>query len=612
MGSWVSWLLFGFGLWRDYSNPVIITEPSTSTGQLIFFETFENGWVNFVDGGKNTKINTNTGYGTDSASLQIQKKGKTSRATTKNEYTISTYSEVQVSFYFKTRNVESGQKFFLKYSVDGGEIWKNMKVFKEGRDYENNGDWVKHNASYERESGVTKIMLRFQTKFARREQKVYIDNVEFSGLPTCKSWCVKHSQRWLQKCSWESSCGGCDQCTMPQVIREVTVGFSPPFNDWTGDDLGHSFDPGSHQFPPTFTDWNGDGKLDFFYNNHIRKNYAADFDFGLSSEKGVDSTTLGIEFLSIGNKTFVDGDSEVIDHDCHGSTFADMDGDGILDLLVSVGGGRGTASSFRNDNILFWGEETAGGDFRLVGGREAAVAAGIQCSDCRGRHMFVTDVNRDGLLDVFPVSDTRLDAVHSPTPLLLNNGDRTFTEHPPFQEFTRSILLTDADGDGHAQEYMALRGTCFRDPAVFDHSTWPHNDFCEVHPEKTTAIYKYDPDVNEMVLISPEYRRTLEDEQYAPSNKEAAYDSVSGDFDFDQKADQIVLFTDKMVFYYSSDRTGGELPLYNEDLDQVGSSEMNIPCSRSGRVLRLVDLDMDGQMELVLFLSRNQVQVLGN
>ena len=59
-----------------------------------------------------------------------------------------------------------------------------------------------------------------------------------------------------------------------------------------------------------------------------------------------------------------------------------MDGDGLSDLLISVGGGRGEGVGKWNDNLLFWGDETSDGDFRLVGGREAAVAAGVQCSNC--------------------------------------------------------------------------------------------------------------------------------------------------------------------------------------------------------------------------------------
>merc|ERR1712100_15865 len=115
--------------------------------QQIFFENFENGWDLFYDGGINAKINSKQGYGKNSASLLIRKKGSKARATTTNEYTISTYSEVKVSFYFKTANIVDGQKFFLKYSVDNGATWKNMKVLEIGVDYQDNGIWTEQSAS---------------------------------------------------------------------------------------------------------------------------------------------------------------------------------------------------------------------------------------------------------------------------------------------------------------------------------------------------------------------------------------------------------------------------------------------------------------------------------
>jgi len=399
----------------------------------------------------------------------------------------------------------------------------------------------------------------------------------------------------------------------PHSIRpffaDVTHEVNPPSNNWGGDDLAHSFRPGLFHFSASFPDWNNDGFLDYFHNNHYKMNFAADFDFGLSRPGSRDasyniSTNGSRTFHSIGQDTFVDTDKKQMDHDCHGSTFADIDGDGLLDLLISVGGGRGALDSVRNDNLLFWGNQSQGEDTqaRLVGGREAARAARIEGANARGRFMLVTDANQDGKLDVFPVSDVRVDDILAPTPLLFNNGNRTFSNHLEMQEYTRTILLTDADGDGHAQEYMVFRSTCFRDPSFGEYPE-SHHEFCSTRPEKTTAIYKYDPSKKQMILISPPYHRSQRNQVYTPWNNAAAIDSISGDFDHDEKADQIVLFKDKIVFYYSSDRIAGQMPLYNEDLGQSGSSEMNVPCSTNAMAVRAADIDNNGKLELIIMCS---------
>ena len=419
----------------------------------------------------------------------------------------------------------------------------------------------------------------------------------------CQNWChsSKHANTpWSTKCDW-NACKGCESCTGDKqsaavvFLKDVTLEISFPANNWDGDDMMHSFRPTSHHFAASFPDWDNDGFLDYFHNNHVRMNYTTDFDFGLSRPATND---IGRMFHSIGHDTFVDTDELQMFHDCHGSTFADMDGDGLLDLLISVGGGRGEGVGEQQDNLLFWGDQ---GDNlpRLVGGREAAKAAGVECPNCRGRYMLVTDANRDGKLDVLPVSDLRVDNLLTPTVLLLNSGNRSFNTALEMQEFTRTILLTDADGDGHAQEYMVFRSTCFRDPS-FGKYPESHHEFCSTRPEKTTAIYKFDPAQNQMILISPPYHRSQSDQVYTPWNNEAAIDAVSGDFDLDQKADQIVLFLDKIVFYYSSDRVAGELPLYNEDFDQSGSSEMNVPCSSEAVAIRAADIDMSGKLKLII------------
>mmetsp|Transcript_2510 Transcript_2510/g.4560 ORF Transcript_2510/g.4560 Transcript_2510/m.4560 type:complete len:760 (-) Transcript_2510:174-2453(-) len=430
---------------------------------------------------------------------------------------------------------------------------------------------------------------------------------ETMALP-CKNWChsLQHaSTPWSTKCNWKN-CKGCDSCKeeVKPFFMDVTLEVNHPSNNWDGDDLNHSFRPGLFHFSASFPDWDNDGFLDYFHSNHWKMDYAADFDFGMSRPGATDTLSGGgvRMFHSIGHDTFVDTDKEQMFHDCHGATFADMDGDGLLDLLISAGGGRGTWDwdSVQNDNLLFWGDKSQGDTLaRLTGGREAARAAGVECANCRSRFMLVTDANRDGKLDVFPISDVRVDDFLTPTPLLLNNGNRTFSNHLEMQEYTRTILLTDADGDGHAQEYMVFRATCFRDPSFGEHPE-SHHEFCSTRPEKTTAIYKFDDEKNQMILISPTYHRSQSNQVYTPWNNVAVIDSISGDFDFDQKADQIVLFRDKIVFYYSSDRLAGQLPLYNEDLGQSGSSEMNVPCSKTAFAIRAADIDNDGKLELII------------
>ena len=433
--------------------------------------------------------------------------------------------------------------------------------------------------------------------------------IEMAAQP-CKKWC--HSSQhattsWSIKCDWKN-CKGCDPCLAGVAhlfFTDVTLEVSSPSNHWDGDDLAHSFRSGLFHFSASFLDWNDDGFLDYFHNNHYKMNYATDFDFGLSrpGAGATDDYSGSRIFYSIGRDVFIDTDQKQMNHDCHGSTFADMDGDGLLDLLISVGGGWGALDSIVNDNLLFWGDRYPGqGEdtvTRLVGGREAARDAGVECANARGRFMLVTDANRDGKLDLFPVSDVRVDNILAPTPLLLNNGNRTFSSHLEMQEYTRTILLTDADGDGHAQEYMIFRATCFRDPSFGEYPE-SHHDFCSTRPEKTTAIYKFNPSANKMNLISPPYHRSQSNQAYTPWNNKAAIDSVSGDFDFDEKADQIVLFHDKIVFYYSSDRIAGQLPLYNEDLGQSGSSEMNVPCSTKAVAIRVADIDNNGKLDLIV------------
>jgi hypothetical protein len=131
--------------------------------------------------------------------------------------------------------------------------------------------------------------------------------------------------------------------------------------------------------------------------------------------------------------------------DQHGTGWADFDGDGALDLYVSVGAGRGLATKA---NRLYRGDGK--GHFNDV-----AVAAGAIDPTGRSRALAWLDVDRDGDADLV------LANYASPDRLYLNRGDGTFedaSERVGLASFSGTRLAwADYDGDGYPD--LLLGGT---------------------------------------------------------------------------------------------------------------------------------------------------------
>jgi hypothetical protein len=116
------------------------------------------------------------------------------------------------------------------------------------------------------------------------------------------------------------------------------------------------------------------------------------------------------------------------------------------------------------------------------------------------------------------------------------------------------------------------------------------------------AVYKYDELSKKMVDIATQYKNVSADKDKQPPccphgsfSAEAdchAKSIVSGDFDGDLLADQIVLYGTKMEFYFSTDRSPGVLPI---DPSYIGAV-INIPCFAES--FRLIDLNNDGIEEI--------------
>lgn len=134
-------------------------------------------------------------------------------------------------------------------------------------------------------------------------------------------------------------------------------------------------------------------------------------------------------------------------------------------------------------------------------------------------------MNGDGLIDIFAVQSRRKDNTIAPGVLLINQGDRTWKPDTSMMEYATSMTVTDADGDGVANEVMISRGFCFpqrstsgidKDYEQLGTFNDEVKDFCKTRPVGTTAIYKWNDSKKKMVEISPNYFNVSSDSDKQP------------------------------------------------------------------------------------------------
>eukprot|EP00927_Polykrikos_kofoidii_P053787 TRINITY_DN4833_c0_g2_i1.p1 TRINITY_DN4833_c0_g2~~TRINITY_DN4833_c0_g2_i1.p1 ORF type:complete len:692 (-),score=80.15 TRINITY_DN4833_c0_g2_i1:601-2484(-) len=359
---------------------------------------------------------------------------------------------------------------------------------------------------------------------------------------------------------------------------------------------------------PVFPDFNGDGVPDFFYHNHYRSSPEFDWDLGISF--GNNTIASGRAFwASSGQDVFESTEREGIEQtfippDTHGTAILDIDRDGMLDMYISTGGGMGMASGPQKNAMMFWGEKANNTlQQKLRGGRDVAAACDVHNEDSRGRFTYFADFDDDGLLDLVFSNAVRVDGANKFGYAMMNKGARRFEKHQELQEYISTMVLTDADGDGHARELVIQRARCLPMegtggvPAA--NPSRKRLQFCEKRPEGSTVVYSYNSTSRKFEQMSREFTRSTR------GDRPAARSMQTGDFDGDLKADLLVLFPFSISFYLSGSRSAGKLP--------VGRPTFNLTWNESdcnARALRVADFDMDGREELLVMCARHGTHML--
>lgn len=447
-------------------------------------------------------------------------------------------------------------------------------------------------------------------------------------IDSCKNWCGTMSHCQLAGCQDCLFCKNlllkCPIVTFKDETNEVFRYDSEFWGKWK-----HSNKPYFHSGPPVFVDMNDDNLLDFFnpMHGHPSPNqFENRMEIGIAA--GANSEAYHLQNHSERIICTDKPDCNLEGIDAHGSVVVDLDGDGNLDVLISNGGGFGSAvmnpDNPKFDNWLFWGEsrrnETTGEIITVfLGGRDVARKAGVNMPLGRSRFNYLFDANNDGMLDIFTSQDRRSSNMIKPGILLINQGNRTWREDTAMMEYSRAMMVTDADGDGFAQEFLLNRSFCypFRNGPGVDESKpelGPYSQeikqFCHRRPVGTNAIYRFNHTTKQIEEISKKYKHfwagqkwtkpCCQNGSYDTSNDCNAVSMTSGDFDNDQRADHILLFSSKLVFFFSSDRPVGKLP---DNAEHIGL-EIKLPsyCNK-GRSVQVVDLNNDGTEEILVSCS---------
>ena len=204
------------------------------------------------------------------------------------------------------------------------------------------------------------------------------------------------------------------------------------------------------------TDINGDGYPDLYLGRH--------------------ALYTGQLFVNDGSGHFGElAPGTFIKRDRHSCTWADVNGDGLVDGYCTIGTHFGTTT---NPNEL-WIQQPAGGFIDM------AASYGVEDIYGRGRTTTFIDVNHDAYPDLFVVNDSpRPDGIPTSNRLFINQGGTSFRSAPEYgvdQELGTTpgggcAQAIDANGDGWqdllactsagVRLYLNVQGTGFVDASV--------------------------------------------------------------------------------------------------------------------------------------------------
>jgi len=141
---------------------------------------FESGWDGWTDGGSDCyRYNGSRSY-EGSKSIRIRDNSGTKSAMTSSNYDLSSYTSVDVEFYFYPNSMENGEDFWLRYY--NGSSWTTVASWARGTSFNNNTFYTTTvTLSSANFTFPSNAQFRFQCDASGNADRIYIDAVTISA-----------------------------------------------------------------------------------------------------------------------------------------------------------------------------------------------------------------------------------------------------------------------------------------------------------------------------------------------------------------------------------------------------------------------------------------------
>ncbi len=161
---------------QSNASSIQVTTLGGGSSTTLLANYFETGWDGWLDGGSDCYRYYGSRSFEGDYSIRLRDNSGTGSAMTSSEIDVSSYSQLEINFYFYPYSMETGEDFWVRYY--DGMTWHTIATYSRGSSFNNNSFYVATvTISNENYDFPQNAKLRFQCDASGNQDHIYIDQV---------------------------------------------------------------------------------------------------------------------------------------------------------------------------------------------------------------------------------------------------------------------------------------------------------------------------------------------------------------------------------------------------------------------------------------------------